>query len=123
MTTPAVVNSIKYAGFDSVTLANNHFRDCGDDGVNTTINILKESGIKSMGGGSCLSESQKNLTVEIDNKKIGFINVCEHEFSIATKNHGGSAPLDIIDVLNRIRIVECEAHRDVVCNVLKNNIQ
>ncbi len=113
-TTPKVVDSIKYAGFDSVTLANNHFRDCGDDGVNTTINLLKENGIKTMGGGASLSESQKNLIIEISGKKIGFINVCEHEFSIATTNHGGSAPLDIIDVLNRIRTLKDESDYIIV---------
>lgn len=102
-TTPNVVDSIKYSGFDCVTLANNHFRDYGDVGVNTTLRILKETGIKSIGGGSTLAESQKNLIIEIGDKKVGFINVCEHEFSIATKNRGGSAPLDIIDVSLRIK--------------------
>lgn len=31
------IDAIKYAGFDSVTLANNHFRDFGDNGYLTTL--------------------------------------------------------------------------------------
>lgn len=102
-TTPRVVDSIKYAGFSCVTLANNHFRDFGDEGVKLTLKTLNDAGVMAMGGGENLSESQKNLIVTIGDKKVGFINVCEFEFSIASTTYGGSAPLDIIDVSRRIR--------------------
>ena len=39
----------RFAGFDVMTLANNHLNDFGDRPVNYTINALKEVGIKSVG--------------------------------------------------------------------------
>ena len=39
----------RFAGFDVMTLANNHLNDYGDVPVNYTINALKEVGIKAVG--------------------------------------------------------------------------
>ena len=38
-----------FAGFDAVTLANNHFNDFGSEGVRLTVDILKKTGIKYFG--------------------------------------------------------------------------
>ena len=39
----------RLAGFDVMTLANNHLNDFGEAPVNYTINALKEVGIKAVG--------------------------------------------------------------------------
>ena len=39
----------RFAGFDVMTLANNHLNDFGDLPVNYTINSLKEVGIEAVG--------------------------------------------------------------------------
>lgn len=92
-TTHSVV-AIKYAGFDCVTLANNHFGDYGQIGVEKTIYELKKEGIAYVGGGTSLREAQQILYRKIGNKTVAFINCCEHEFSIATAQKGGSNPLN-----------------------------
>ena len=38
-----------FAGFDAVTLANNHFNDFGSKGVSFTVEILKKTGIRHFG--------------------------------------------------------------------------
>ena len=38
-----------YAGFDLVTLANNHMNDYGEDPVNFTVQSFKNVGIKAFG--------------------------------------------------------------------------
>ena len=38
-----------YAGFDAVTVANNHFNDFGTEGANFTVEILKKEGIRYFG--------------------------------------------------------------------------
>lgn len=38
-----------FAGFDAVTVANNHFNDFGSAGANFTVEILKKEGIKYFG--------------------------------------------------------------------------
>lgn len=105
--TSKAVELLKKTGFSAVTLANNHFRDYGDEGVNNTIQELKRNGIEYFGGGKDIEEAERNFFKEVKGKKLAFVSVCEHEFSIASTKRGGAAPLDVIDVSRRI----CEAKR------------
>lgn len=101
--TSKAINAIKYAGFDMLTLANNHFYDYGEIGVQTTLQECRAQGIEYVGGGHNIAEASQILYKQIDNKIIAFINCCESEFSIATENSGGSAPLDPIQQFYYIR--------------------
>ena len=96
------IGLLKEVGFDCVTLANNHFRDYGDKGVSNTIRWLEETGVKYVGGGKNLEDAEKSLIVSVDNKTIAVINACEHEFSIASANRGGSNPLNVVRVAREI---------------------
>ena len=40
---------IRFAGFDAVTLANNHLNDFGEKGANFTCEVLKKRGVKYIG--------------------------------------------------------------------------
>ena len=51
------LEAIKWAGFDCVTLANNHFRDYGDDGVRQTLEGCKQLSVDTVGGGSNYQEA------------------------------------------------------------------
>lgn len=90
------VKALAYAGFKCVTLANNHFLDQGENGVNDTLRVLTENGIESVGGGKNLKQASQILYKKIDNKILAVINCCENEFSIATDNTAGSNPLNPI---------------------------
>lgn len=97
------VKSIQFAGFNMVTLANNHFYDYGDKGVSDTLSTCKEHGVDTVGGGKNLNAATKVFYKEIRGKKIAFINFCEHEFSIATERSGGSNPLDLVKNYHQIQ--------------------
>lgn len=90
------VKAIKWAGFDCVTLANNHFYDYGDEGVNESLLVFDNNGIDHVGGGRSLEEASRILFKEINGCTLAIINCCEHEFSIATDNTGGANPLNPI---------------------------
>lgn len=90
------IKALKFAGFDMVTLANNHFYDYGDEGVKQTIEACKRESVDFIGGGMDISEASKTLYIEIKCLKIAIINCCEHEFSIATDSNGGANPLNPI---------------------------
>ena len=90
------VEALVYAGFDCVTLANNHFRDYGDPGVKETIDVFEARGIDHVGGGMNLEEASRVFYKEIAGQRVAIINCCEHEFSIATEEMGGSNPLDLV---------------------------
>lgn len=93
-----VLNIIKYCGFNAVTLANNHLKDYGCQGVKDTIEYCQKSGINIVGAGNHLNEARKPLIVNCNDVKIGILNVCEHESSIATSSNAGTNPLDLTNL-------------------------
>mgnify|MGYP000887668262 CR=1 FL=1 len=119
--TKNAVEAIKYAGFDSVTLANNHFYDFGEVGVKDTIDTLKEYQIDYFGGGININEAKKTLYKEIEGKKIAFINFCEREWSIATETTGGSSPLN--PVQNHYQIKEARNNADYVIVIVHGGME
>lgn len=106
------LDAVKWAGFNCVTLANNHFYDYGNEGVNNTIEKCKSIGIDYVGGGKNLQESSSVLYKQIGGKIFAIINCCEHEFSIASNLHGGSNPLNPIKQYYDIK--ESKARADFV---------
>ena len=110
------LESVRYAGFDCVTLANNHVRDYGDIGVFDTLSSCNEMGIDIVGAGINLEEANKVLYKIIKNKKIGFVNFCEKEFSIATTNNAGANPLNIVS--NYYKIQEAKQQADYLIVII-----
>ena len=90
------VKAIKYAGFSAVTLANNHFLDYGQEGVENTLAACRTEGLETVGGGKDLREASAILYKRIKEKTLAIINCCEHEYSIASETVGGSNPLNPI---------------------------
>lgn len=88
------LKAIKWAGFNCVCLANNHFLDYGEAGVASTIEYCKRNELDFVGGGMNLSAAQRVLYKKIGDKVLAIINCCEHEFSIATETKAGSNPLN-----------------------------
>ena len=100
---PNVVDAIRYAGFNGVTLANNHFRDYGDDGAQTTIDELKKTGLDYVGAGNGAINAARTLYKEIGGQTFAFINCCEHEFSVTTdEQKTGCNGLDVISQYHAI---------------------
>lgn len=97
------VEALKWGGFKCVTLANNHFFDYGEDGVENTLAACKANGIEIVGGGRNFHEASIVLYKEICGKTLAIINCCEHEFSIATGTRGGSNPLNPVRQFYAIR--------------------
>lgn len=107
-TSAKVIDSLKYAGFNMVTLANNHIMDFGPGGLQDTIAYLESADIKYVGIGSNLCKSQTIKYISIHEKRLAIINCCEHEFSIATENSAGANPLNPINQFYTIK----EAHKN-----------
>lgn len=64
---PRDVQGLVYAGVTVVNIANNHAGNYGIEGVNSTINLLKQNGINVTG-----NDSQSAIII-IKGKKIGFL--------------------------------------------------
>ena len=113
-TDASVIGALKYAGFNGVTLANNHIKDYGSDGIVSTIQELHSTGIDYMGAGENLEDASRILYKNIRGIIFAFINVCEHEWSIATDSVAGAAPLDLITLHEHINSAKKLAHNVVV---------
>lgn len=110
-----VVEAIRYAGFKGVTLANNHFRDFGDEGAQTTINELEKAHLDYVGAGKGPSSAARILYKEIGGQMFAFINCCEHEFSVITdERQVGSNGLDAINQYHAIHEAKEKAQYVIV---------
>lgn len=72
-TGPKSLQVIKNAGFDMVSLANNHTMDFGVDGLLDTFQYLNEAGIAYIGAGQNSEEAYTQKIVEMKGRKIGFL--------------------------------------------------
>lgn len=97
------LNIIKNCGFRAVSLANNHLKDYGWQGVTDTIKTCNEDGFLTVGAGEDLAEARRPMILEKDGLKIGILNVCEHESSVATVSTAGAAPLEFANLFYDIR--------------------
>ena len=118
---PTTIEVLKDAGFGIFTLANNHFFDQGQTGVDATISECISNDIKIVGGGKNKTDARKFLVLEKDGKRIAIINACEHEFSVADGTHGGSNPLDLINMQEDIMTAREKA--DYVVLILHGGIE
>lgn len=90
-------------GFDILSIANNHIRDCGDEGVMTALETCKKLGIRTLGAGKSMQEARKPLVIEKCGIKIGLMSFAEQEFNIASDIRPGACYLDLYDDFDRIR--------------------
>lgn len=97
------INGIKASHIDAVNLSNNHILDHGDKGVKSTLRVLSENKVNYFGAGANINAAKKFHIVEIKGKKIAFMGVAEHEFSIATDNSYGANPLHVTDNIREIK--------------------
>jgi len=107
------MEAVKWAGFNCVTLANNHFLDYGKEGVEHTLEACEKYGIDTVGGGINLQEASKIL-YKIEDNTLAIINCCEHEFSIATDETAGSNPLNPIQQYYAIKEARAKADHVLV---------
>lgn len=94
--------ALKFAGFDLLTMANNHIQDYGSQGVIDTINEAHKFGFATMGAAKDIDTARKPFITEIRGIKVGFINIAENEFCAATGNSAGAYTFDLIDSLKQL---------------------
>lgn len=106
------IDVIKDAGFNCVTLANNHIMDYGAEALNNTISVLDEKQILHVGAGKSLDDASKVLYMGDGLQTVAIVNFCENEFSIAGDNTSGAYPLSIVKNYRQIR--EAKENADYV---------
>jgi len=70
---PKVIEGLKYAGFDVLSLANNHMFDYGREALEDTFKRLEEADIDYIGAGLNEQEAYSPLIKEVNGTKIAFL--------------------------------------------------
>jgi poly-gamma-glutamate synthesis protein (capsule biosynthesis protein) len=70
---PDAVEGLKYAGFDVLSVANNHIGDWTKDAMEDTFAILKKNGIEHAGAGANSHEAHSAKIKEVNGIKFGFL--------------------------------------------------
>ncbi len=116
---PEAVNGVTYAGFDVLSLANNHALDYHHAGMFETMRLLDEHGIAWVGAGRDIFEARAPLIKEVNGVSIGFLAYTEMWFVHArepiswkgTEDEPGVAPAElelIVEDIGKLRdFVDC----------------
>lgn len=113
---PQSLDVLKNAGFNMVTLANNHIMDYGKLGLESTIDQLKIRNIGFLGAGMNANEAGLTAYAELKGYKIALINICENEFSTTLDHQPGAHALNVIQ--NHRKIVEARQQADFVILII-----
>ncbi|HSE10277.1 MAG TPA: CapA family protein [Nocardioidaceae bacterium] len=70
---PAVVRGLRNAGFDALSLANNHAGDFGDRALVQTVRRLRAGGIATFGAGANVRSAWRPAVIERDGVRFGFV--------------------------------------------------
>ena len=103
---------LKQAGFNLVTLANNHINDYGAVGIKETIESLDAASIDFVGAGMNETRAKKIYYFNKEDQIIALLNFCENEWSTTTNELPGANPIDPIE--NSSSIKEAKAKADFV---------
>jgi poly-gamma-glutamate capsule biosynthesis protein CapA/YwtB (metallophosphatase superfamily) len=109
---PKTAKALSYAGFNMVTLANNHIMDFGKQGLLDTFSALRSDEIEYIGAGKNLEEAKQPIYKEIKGKVLAFLNMAENEWSTTHGNDFGTSPLN--PVQNYYIIQEAKKKADYV---------
>lgn len=96
----ASVEGLVSAGFDVVTVATNHVKDCGqaacgDQAFFDTLANLRARGIEPVGGGADLAEARRPAFLTVDGVRFAFLGYDEiAPYYHAGPRLAGTAPLD-----------------------------
>ncbi|OGM97462.1 MAG: hypothetical protein A2735_01885 [Candidatus Yanofskybacteria bacterium RIFCSPHIGHO2_01_FULL_41_21] len=113
---PKVVSGLIFAGFDILSVANNHAWDYGRDAFSDTLYHLAEAGISYVGGGHNEYEAHTGVIKKVGKTDVGFLgytNLLPKSVS-ATGDSAGVAVLDEVKMVDDIQLMKSRSKLVVV---------
>ena len=93
---PRVIPGLQAAGFDLLSLANNHVGDYGDRALRQTLDRFDATKIDTVGAGRNLAAARRPVVIQRDGVRVGFIAVDSiGETPSATRNRAGTNRLNM----------------------------
>ena len=113
---PEAIEGIAYAGYDVISHAANHIKDCGnancgDQAMLDTIAALRARGIQPVGSGANIAEARAPVVVERNGVYFAFLAYDDiAAYYHADDTYGGAAPMDEAtiaeDVMNARKVAD-----------------
>ncbi|HET7129016.1 MAG TPA: CapA family protein [Gaiellaceae bacterium] len=128
----ALVPMHEAAGFDVLTLANNHTVDFGRDALLDTVKAVRAAGIRTIGAGANALQARRPAIVEAGGLRVAFLGYSDVNPSnfTATSNLPGTAKADAAAItsdvhaaLRRADVAVCFFHWGVELHALPNSRQ
>ncbi|MGH3474503.1 MAG: CapA family protein [Aeromicrobium sp.] len=69
----SVLEGLRLAGFDLLSVANNHLGDFGDDAIVETLDRLDEAGFRTVGAGADLAQAAEPVVITVHGVRVGFV--------------------------------------------------
>ena len=110
---PQMIAALKRAGIDVVSTANNHARDCYEQGVGFTLSWLKENGIAVAGSGENAVAAHAGAVLERNGWRFGYLG---YTFDQSNGNHFDIDPrIAMLDAVRmRLDVAMMKRHAEVV---------
>ena len=110
---PDMVAALRVAGIDIVSTANNHARDCGDHGVEFTLEWLHRNGIANVGTGLNEDAAHAGAVLTRNGARFGFL---AYTYDQANGNYRDADPRIAVMDLSRMQadVVGMRERADVV---------
>ena len=113
---PKSIQGLTYAGFDVISIANNHAWDYGPDAFRDTMDNLASAGISYIGGGHTEAEAHAGVIKKVGDTNVGFLgytNLLPKSLS-AVGDKAGLAILDEPRMVQDIKLMKSRASIVVV---------
>ncbi len=110
------IDILKHLKVDLLTLANNHIKDYGMDGVNETLRIVKKNKFDIVGVGNSFKEASSVYYKILKYNKIAIINIAENEWASANEKKGGANPFNIVKNVKDIK--KAKQNSDIVIVII-----
>lgn len=102
------------AGFDAVTLANNHLMDYGSAGVQATRRACDDAGLETTGAGECRADALEPARFAVGGTDVAVVGICEREFGVATDAEPGTAWSGHRRAVDAVRTASADADTVIV---------
>jgi len=101
-TDPKIIEGLKFGGFNILSLANNHIKNQGTNGIINTIKVLDEAGIKHTGAGENITQAEQATIFDINDIKFGILAYLDNSFVPSSygagENNSGSPFMNLADL-------------------------
>lgn len=99
---PECIDFLKKINGKIWAIANNHIADCGQEGLESTLEIARENDVLTVGAGLDYDEASKPVIIENDGADIGIIALNHEQTPAATEDTAGSVMWDDLKKVSKL---------------------